>query len=215
MRSVDKAAALHAKSADGSTAAPARDEAIGQRCAIDKAHQRRSSSSLADVHIVESMIGMRKNVDSLGPIDIQDFQSGEALIPCVPNLVIWSMVDGETVRTDAGAVGAPRPAPARQGERSGPDGSDNRLFVNAVLWVLRRAAYSRDSPERYGKWKSVHKRFSRWAKAGAWERVFETLTRDRSNEYLMLDATLVRAHQQAATGKGGTKIRLWGVPEAD
>ena len=61
----------------------------------------------------------------------------------------------------------------------------------------------------------MHTRFSRWAKAGVWERIFEALTRDRDNQYLMLDSTLVRAHQQAATGKGGPKIRRWGVPEAD
>jgi putative transposase len=93
--------------------------------------------------------------------------------------------------------------------------ADNRLFVNGVLWVLRSGAHWHDLPERYGKWKSVHTRFSRWAKAGVWERVFEALTKDRNNEYLMLDTTLVRAHQQAATGKGGAKIRLWGVPEED
>src|SRR5579872_5569642 len=93
--------------------------------------------------------------------------------------------------------------------------ADNRLFVNGVLWVLRSGAHWHDLPERYGKWKSVHTRFSRWAKAGVWERVFAALTKDRNNEYLMLDSTLVRVHQQAASGKGGAKIRLWGAPEED
>jgi len=97
----------------------------------------------------------------------------------------------------------------------GRSGGDNRLFVHGVLWVLRSGAHWHDLPERYGKWKTVHTRFSRWAKKGVWERVFKMLTADRKNQYLMLDTTLVRAHQQAATGKGGTRIRLWGVPEED
>src|SRR4051812_33461913 len=49
------------------------------------------------------------------------------------------------------------------------------------------------------KYKTVHKRFSRWAAGGVWERVFRTLTKDANNEYLMIDSTIVRAHQQAAT----------------
>ena len=84
-----------------------------------------------------------------------------------------------------------------------------------MLWVLRSGAHWHDLPERYGKWKTVHTRFARWAKSGVWERVFEALIKDRKNEYLMLDTTLVRAHQQAATGKGGTRTRLWGAPEED
>jgi len=102
--------------------------------------------------------------------------------------------------------------PGKSGD-PGRSGRDNRLFVNAVLWVLRSGARWTDLPERYGKDKTVHKRFTRWAKAGVWERVFKLLVADRKNEYLMLDTTLVRAHQQAATGKGGRATRLWGVRE--
>jgi hypothetical protein len=44
--------------------------------------------------------------------------------------------------------------------------------------------------------------------------VFKALIEDPKNEYLMLDTILLRAHQQAATGKGETKTRPWG-PEED
>jgi transposase len=110
-----------------------------------------------------------------------------------------------------------RIGPLLAGKASDPGrtGADNRLFVNAVLWIIRSGAHWHDLPERYGKYKTVHKRFTRWAKAGVWERVFASLTSDPDNQYLMLDSTVVRAHQQAASGKGGPKIRLWGVPEVD
>jgi transposase len=102
--------------------------------------------------------------------------------------------------------------PGKVGDR-GRTARDNRTFVNGVLWVLRSGAYWCHTPERYGNWKSNHKRFTRWARAGVWEEVFELLTSDPDNEYLMIDTTIVGAHQQAVTGKGGTKTRLWGVPE--
>lgn len=115
-----------------------------------------------------------------------------------------------------------RIAPLLPGKAGDPgrSGVDNRLFVNGVLWVLRSGAFWQHLPERYGKWKTVHARFTRWAKAGVWEKVFADLIKDRKNEYLMLDSTLVRAHQQATTGRGsgqkkGPHVRLWGVPEAD
>lgn len=104
--------------------------------------------------------------------------------------------------------------PGKVGDR-GRTGSDNRLFVNGCLWVLRSGAHWRDLPERYGKWKTVHKRFSRWCHAGVWEQVFASLVADRNNRYLMLDSTIVRAHQHATSGKGGPRTRRWGIPEVD
>ena len=102
--------------------------------------------------------------------------------------------------------------PGKAGDR-GRTAKDNRTFVNGVSWVLRSGAYWCRMPERYGDRKSVHKRFTRWARAGVWEEVFEVLTSDADSEYLMIDTTIVRAHQQAASGRGGAKTRLWGVPE--
>ena len=107
--------------------------------------------------------------------------------------------------------------PGKPGD-PGRTGDDNLRFVNGVLWVLRLGAHWHDLPARYGKWKTAHKRFTRWADAGVWERIFEHLIDDPDNEYISLDSTLVRAHQQAATGKGGGQkrgIRRWGAPEAD
>ena len=57
-------------------------------------------------------------------------------------------------------------------EHVGRTAVDNRLFVNAVLWVLRSGARWHDLPERYGKYKSVPTRFMRWARAGVWEGIF-------------------------------------------
>ena len=106
--------------------------------------------------------------------------------------------------------------PGRVGTVGRP-AADSRRFVNGVLWVLRSGMRWADLPERYGPHKSVHKRFVRWARAGVWDLVFRDLSSDRANPHLMLDSTIVRAHQQAASGrkKGAQKTRLWGEAEVD
>src|ERR1700723_3275995 len=70
----------------------------------------------------------------------------------------------------------------------------NRLFVDAVIWKFRTGVPWRDMPTRFGAWKNIHTRFSRWAIKG----VFKTLADDPDNEYAMIDATIVRAHQHSA-----------------
>ena len=87
--------------------------------------------------------------------------------------------------------------PGRPGH-VGVTAKDNRLFVEAVLYRYRVGIPWRDLPERFGAWKQVHTRFARWAKNGVWERVFEHLAGDADNEYVMLDSTIVRAHQHSA-----------------
>lgn len=99
--------------------------------------------------------------------------------------------------------------PGKPGD-PGRTGADNRLFVNGVLRILRSGAHWQDLPDRYGKWKTVHKRFTRWAKAGVWEKVFASLVGDPDNRYLRPDTTLVRVHHQAANGKGGAQNQALG-----
>src|SRR5215213_5675753 len=87
--------------------------------------------------------------------------------------------------------------PGRAGH-VGVTARDNRLFVEAVLYRYRTGIPWRDLPERFGCGVKVQTRFSRWAKAGVWERVFQHLAADADNEYAMIDSTIVRAHQHAA-----------------
>src|ERR1700735_2464072 len=74
----------------------------------------------------------------------------------------------------------------------------NRLFVEAVIWKFRTGVPWRDMPVRFGAWKNVHTRFSRWAKKGIWESLFKAAADDPDTEYAMIDATIVRAHQHSA-----------------
>jgi transposase len=98
--------------------------------------------------------------------------------------------------------------PGRAGD-PGVTAKDNRLFVDAVLWIGKTGAPWRDIPERFGKWNSVWKRFDRWAAKGVWLRVFEAL-KDPDLEWLILDSTVIRAHQHAAGAvKKGAPTRPW------
>ena len=81
----------------------------------------------------------------------------------------------------------------------------NRLFVDVVIWKFPVGTWWRDLPERFGGWCNTHKRFSRWAVSGVWKSLFKALADAPDNEYAMIDATIVRAHQLSAGAlkKGG------------
>ena len=94
----------------------------------------------------------------------------------------------------------------------GVTAADNRLFIEAVLYRYRAGIPWRDLPERFGDWKNVHRRFSRWAEHGVLLSVFQDLATDADNEYAMIDSTIVRAHQHSAGAKKKPrKIRRLGA----
>ena len=95
----------------------------------------------------------------------------------------------------------------------GRTAQDNRLFVEAVLWIVRTSSPWRDLPSVFGKWNSVFQRFGRWSKAGVWWSLFKALADEPDFEYLIVDSTIVRAHQHATGKKGGLKIAPLAVAE--
>ncbi|MDO8172338.1 IS5 family transposase [Acetobacter tropicalis] len=107
------------------------------------------------------------------------------------------------MRADQGSVPGKVSDPGRTGLY-------NRLFLKGCLWVLRSSAYWFDLPERYGNWKTLHRRFSRLCHAGVWERVFTALAADRDKAYMMIDSAIVRAHPHATKGKGGAQNQALG-----
>ena len=70
-------------------------------------------------------------------------------------------------------------------------------------------------PARFREWKIVYQRFDRWAKSGVFERVFRLLASDHDNEYMMIDATIVRAHQHSAGAQKNTARKPSADPAAD
>ncbi|NHN90338.1 IS5 family transposase [Acetobacter conturbans] len=94
--------------------------------------------------------------------------------------------------------------PGREGHVGGT-AADNRLFVEAVLYRYRAGIPWRDLPTRFGDWKNVHRRLRRWCESGVIERIFRHLAADHDNAYMMIDSTIVRAHQHSAGArkKGG------------
>jgi transposase len=86
----------------------------------------------------------------------------------------------------------------------GVTAKDNRLFVEAVLWIARTGAPWRDLPQALGNWHNTYTRFSRWGKKGVWQRLIQAVSEDRDLQALFIDSTVVRAHQHAAGAQKNT-----------
>jgi len=92
--------------------------------------------------------------------------------------------------------------PGKAGD-PGRTGSDNKAFIEAVMWIGKTGAPWRDLPPEYGNWSTTHQRFIRWARNGVWQMIFNTFAANADVEWLMIDGSIVRAHQHAAGAKGG------------
>ena len=80
---------------------------------------------------------------------------------------------------------------------------DNRLCLDAVLWLVRTASPWRDLPPKLGHWKTVDTRFRRWSQVGVWESVFNALRDDPDLEYVLIDPTGSKVHADSTSQKGG------------
>jgi transposase len=89
----------------------------------------------------------------------------------------------------------------------GRTGGDNRLFLEAVLWIARTGSPWRDLPAHFGKWNTVFKRYRDWVKAGVFKIIFEAVSDDPDMEFAMIDGTIVKVHRHGQGSKGGLKAR--------
>ena len=102
-----------------------------------------------------------------------------------------------------------RIAPHLSGKIGDPGRSaeDNRLFMEALFYMARVGGPWRDLPETFGNWNSVFRRFRRWTQKGVLERLFAVLSEDRDFEYVMIDGTITRVHQNGTGAKGGLVLK--------
>lgn len=99
--------------------------------------------------------------------------------------------------------------------RRGPR-SNNRRFIDALLWMARSGARWRDLPERFGPFQTVKRRYYRWIENGTIERIFLALAKEADFEWLQIDATIIRAHKHAAGAplkRGELHPRDWVAPK--
>ena len=113
-----------------------------------------------------------------------------------------------------------RLAPLMPGGSKGKRGprTDNRLFMDALLWMARSGARWRDLPDRFGDYRTVKRRYYDWVEHGVLVGLFKTLSEDGDLEWLSIDATVTRAHQHASGArreKGGLMPKALAAPRVD
>ena len=111
----------------------------------------------------------------------------------------WVLTDAQWAKMEPHCLGKP--------SDPGRSGTDNRRFVEAVLWIARTGSPWRDLPPEFGKWNTVFKRFRDWVKADVFQRLFDAVSEQPDMEYAMVDATIVKVHRHGQGAKGGLRAR--------
>lgn len=95
-------------------------------------------------------------------------------------------------------------APFLPPEKTGKRGrllKDNRIMLNAMIWIARGGSPWRDLPEYYAPWESVYSRFRKWTSSGLLNRIFRFLAMDAELSEVSLDASIVQTHQHSADAR--------------
>ena len=146
----------------------------GERAGYDGAKRRKGSK----VHLAVDTLGHLLTLH-VTAADEQDRAQVALLAQAVQE------VTGDTVEVAFVDQGYTGKETADQAARHGID----------LLVVKHTAGIPwRDLPERFGDFRVIHTRHTRWNKSGVWQRMFEALAADAHNEYAMIDSTIVRAH---------------------
>lgn len=87
----------------------------------------------------------------------------------------------------------------------GRSGRDNRLFMEAVLWIVRTGSPWRDLPALFGNWSTAFRRFRDWREADVFKRIFDALSKEPDMEYAMVDALSSRFTGTAKVQKGDSE----------
>jgi transposase len=96
----------------------------------------------------------------------------------------------------------------------GRSGGNNRLFVEAVLWIARTGSPWRDLPPTFGNWSAAYTRFRDWVKVDVFKRLFDACSDEPDMEFAMVDATIVKVHRHGQGAKGGLRARPSASPRA-
>lgn len=97
--------------------------------------------------------------------------------------------------------------------------TDNRDFINAILYIAENGCKWRALPAEFGKWSTIYKKFSRWAKSGVMQRVFAALQTEEiiaiHVEVLALDSTSCKVHPDGHGALKNSESRQLGNPRED